>query len=452
MSPYIRFCMQQEHNVSTLSEGSANEVGEGTREEKPTSNCSSTQLGVQEAIANIENYEYSESFDVIVNISDINPNIKCPGYNVLNSIKGRQRALMNQNIGSDDDYRQDNDNNNIDAQLQLQFKEFPLREDIIANPKVYTAIYEFPTIETVSSQEQIKRMFDLTKIEEDEKILNVPLSELKYIPSKEWKHARFANLTAELYIWLSALGYPEYSGHQPLWINENLEIVEGTSTFTSIKYNFLEDSSLTIPCILKGTGVSTSSSSCSSSQHGGLINSTSTSSEVLLSYVEEIAKILDFRVNINEDIVYEYVSTTSSPSKDDPDKLSTDEKRYSQIKFKKNEGIFYVKYIETFNDGTFVSTNEILCNKLLKSKQDISDSFADIINSSYMISYYDSIILYNNMKKIQESEESFNLNYYSKTGYYYMGQYKADENEIDTTLKIYLRKNTEEGYFDMISC
>lgn len=202
MSPYVNFLMRQSG--------------------QPLSDFGENCITALDAIARIENYQFLESFNVVINIAD-SPK---PGRSVLDAIKRREVALME----------------NVE-------KKTSLREDILANPNVFIAKYEFPI--NVPLQEQINRMFDLTKKEEEEEIIDVILSKLKYIPSKEWKHASFANLSAELYIWQSAHGYPDYSGHQPLWINEKFEIEEGSSTYTAIRYNFPENASITIPCILK---------------------------------------------------------------------------------------------------------------------------------------------------------------------------------------------------------
>ena len=115
----------------------------------------------------------------------------------------------------------------------------------------FLAVYCFPA--GVPAQTLCDRMFDKTRVSPGEEIRRVHLSQLSLMPSKLGKTPD--NHRAQLKIWQSATGWhpPNYTGHQPLWINSNYQVEEGSSTFLSIAYNFSPSShpDLTVPCIFK---------------------------------------------------------------------------------------------------------------------------------------------------------------------------------------------------------
>ena len=149
---------------------------------------------VPEAIRNLQS-KYQHSFSVIVD-----PASDRPGITVLDAIQAR---------GGDD----------------------------------YFSAYKFP--KDIPAQTLIDRMFDVTKLQHSDQVVHyVPLHSLKLMPSKQ--HKNIDNHRAEMYIWNSAtilLHHDKanaytYTGHQPLWINMDYEVEEGSSTYLSILRNF----------------------------------------------------------------------------------------------------------------------------------------------------------------------------------------------------------------------
>lgn len=97
------------------------------------------------------------------------------------------------------------------------------------------------------------------------------------------------------------------------------------------------------------------------------------------------------------------------------------------------------------NDITYVlktSENDTITEKSveLKSIRLVNDIFCNFVRDSY----YDSPILFNNLKKIEEDNDTF-INYYrAKPGYFYMGVYKSDG--CDRLNRVYVKRNKDKYY------
>lgn len=117
------------------------------------------------------------------------------------------------------------------------------------------AAYRFPC--TLPAQTLCDRMFDTSRKLPDEELHQIPLRKLGLMASK--RHKVVTNHRAALYIWQSATGLSQH-GHQPLWVNREFHVEEGSSTFLSIVQAFPipVQEGITVPCIFKlgdGTGL-----------------------------------------------------------------------------------------------------------------------------------------------------------------------------------------------------
>ena len=119
----------------------------------------------------------------------------------------------------------------------------------------YLATYAFPS--DTDAQVLCDRMFDDTKIEDGEDVQKVRLGSMCLLDSKRNKTPD--NHRAQLYIWHSATQCfyepAPFTGHQPLWLNADGGVEEGSSTFVStcIVKNFPISAypNLTVSCVYK---------------------------------------------------------------------------------------------------------------------------------------------------------------------------------------------------------
>ena len=81
----------------------------------------------------------------------------------------------------------------------------------------------------------------------------------------------------------------------------------------------------------------------------------------------------------------------------------------------------------------------------IKTKKDVYDIFIEFVKDSY----YDSPILFSNLKRIIENNTDFESYYNKHPTYFYMGLYKSDGS--DDLKRVYVRRNKEECYNEYIT-
>ena len=137
----------------------------------------------------------------------------------------------------------------------------------------------------------------------------------------------------------------------------------------------------------------------------------------MYSHIMEISNILGIEL-CNAPLLYEYKITTLNGNVID-----------SVIHHK----IHKIKDMITYTLETTERTTKIV---ELKTMKQVNDIFCNFIRDSY----YDSPILFNNLKKIEDDE--FIDFYKKKPSYFYMGLYKNDSSR--DLYRVYVRRNKEE--------
>ncbi len=99
------------------------------------------------------------------------------------------------------------------------------------------------------AQRLVDLMFNRVDPEPEVRIERVLLSALSLMPHKRGKKSP-VNHRAELFIWIGAHD-ADYPRHQPLWLNAENQVTEGSSTYLSLLENFppAHYPNLTIPCV-----------------------------------------------------------------------------------------------------------------------------------------------------------------------------------------------------------
>ena len=176
---------------------------------------------VANRIRYLENFSFNHpersSFSVVVN-----PAVEKPGLSILKAIQDRAGGDHHQGCPS-------------------------------LSTSDYLATYCFPS--NVNAQVLVDRMFDVSRIQNGENFHLIRLDFVHLLDSKRYKTPD--NHRAQLKIWTSATQCfyepKPYSGHQPLWLNADGGVEEGSSTFLSIVKNFpiSMHRDLRVPCVFK---------------------------------------------------------------------------------------------------------------------------------------------------------------------------------------------------------
>lgn len=140
----------------------------------------------------------------------------------------------------------------------------------------------------------------------------------------------------------------------------------------------------------------------------------------IYDHIINISKILDIRL-YNKPLIYDYKITHMK----DNDIVSI----IHHMIYKRGNIITYELKIKG-KETTYKNIE-------LKTIKQVNDIFCNFIRDSY----YDSPILFNNLKK--KEDVKFKDFYKKKPSYFYMGLYENNNNEIS---RIYVRKNREECY------